>query len=93
LTVRSNPEKRRYEAVVDGRVAGVVLYQERDGALVLIHTEVAEEFEGHGVGGRLAAGALDDARERGLRVFPLCPFVKGYIARHPEYADLVEPVR
>jgi len=89
VTIRDNPDKRRFEAVVDGEVAGIVFYQERDGALVLVHTEVADEFEGQGVGSRLAAGALDEARARGVPVVPLCPFVRGYIDRHPEYADLV----
>lgn len=90
MTIRNNPGKRRYEAVVDGEIAGFLFYQERDGPLALIHTEVAEEFEGRGIGSRLAAGALDEARERGVRVIPVCPFVRGYLERHPEYGDLVE---
>ncbi|GAA3480437.1 hypothetical protein GCM10018966_049670 [Streptomyces yanii] len=42
-----------------------------------------------GLGGLLARGALDDARTRGLRVLPYCPFIRGWIGKHPEYADLV----
>ena len=87
--VLDNRAKRRYEAIVDGEVAGYVFYQQREDALVLIHTEVAEEFEGKGVGSRLAAGTLDEIRTRGLRIVPVCPFIKSYIERHPEYADLV----
>ncbi|HEU6445444.1 MAG TPA: GNAT family N-acetyltransferase [Gaiellaceae bacterium] len=90
MTVRDNPAKRRYEALVDGEVAGCVFYAERDGALVLLHTEVADEYEGKGVGSRLVAATLDDVRARGLSVVPRCPFAKGYIERHPEYADLVD---
>ena len=89
IQVVDNPAKRRYEALVDGAVAGYVLYQQREGELVLIHTEVADEFEGQGVGSRLAAGALDDIRGRGLRITPLCPFMAGYIERHPEYGALL----
>jgi predicted GNAT family acetyltransferase len=55
----------------------------------MVHTEVDPEFEGSGLGGKLVAGALDDVRAQGRRVQPLCPFVAKYIARHPEYADLV----
>jgi predicted GNAT family acetyltransferase len=87
--VIDNPAKRRYEAFVDGELAGHVLYQQREDSLVLIHTEVADEFEGQGVGSRLIAGTLDDIRGRGLSIVPLCPFVKSYLERHPEYADLV----
>lgn len=89
IQVADNPAKRRYEALVDGEVAGYVFYQLREDALVLIHTEVADEFEGQGIGSRLAAGTLDDIRARGLRIVPVCPFIKSYIERHPEYAELV----
>jgi uncharacterized protein len=58
--------------------------------VVLVHTEVDSAYEGHGVGSVLAKAALDDIRRRGKRVTPLCPFVSTYIARHPEYADLVD---
>jgi uncharacterized protein len=90
VTVQDNPAERRYEILVDDEVAGSVRYQLRDDAIVLIHTEVGDEFEGRGVGSRLAAGTLDDVRARGLRVIVRCPFIRAYIARHPEYADLLE---
>lgn len=90
MTVRDNPERRRYEALVDGEVAGASYYRDRDGVRVVTHTEIADEFEGQGVGSRLVAGALDDIRARGLRVTPLCPFAAAYIERHAEYEDLVE---
>jgi uncharacterized protein len=66
-----------------------VFYQQRTGSLILIHTEVAQEFGSQGVGSRLAAGTLDDIRARGLLVTPLCPFIAQYIERHPEYGDLI----
>ncbi len=57
------------------------------------HTEVFPEFEGKGVGSRLATGALDDVRARGLKLTPQCPFISAYIKRHPAYADLVVGIR
>jgi uncharacterized protein len=94
VEVVDNPELQRFEARVDGVVAGEIVYREgADGRLVLLHTEVDEGLEGHGVGGRLVAGALEDVRRRGLTIVPLCPFVRAYLARHPEYADLVAPGR
>jgi predicted GNAT family acetyltransferase len=54
---------------------------------------VAPEFEGEGVGSALVRTALDDWRKEGRRVLPLCPFAKGWIERHPEYADLVSRPR
>jgi uncharacterized protein len=89
--VRDDPERDRYEIVTDdGEVAGFTRYVTRPTRLVLVHTEVDDAFEGQGLGSALAKGALDDARRRGLRVVPLCPFIASYIERHPEYDDLVD---
>ena len=57
--------------------------------ITLVHTEVRDEFEGQGHAATLARGALDDARSRGLRVVPSCPYIASYVEKHPEYADLV----
>jgi predicted GNAT family acetyltransferase len=59
--------------------------------IVFIHTVVPEALEGHGIAGKMAHFALEDARARHLAVILLCPFVAGYIRRHLEYADLVPP--
>jgi predicted GNAT family acetyltransferase len=63
--------------------------------VAFLHTEVDPTVQRRGLGSALVAGALDDARARGLAVVPLCPFVDAYIRRHPEYADLVvdDPAR
>jgi predicted GNAT family acetyltransferase len=89
LEVVDNPVEHRFEARVDGDLAGLLYYRERPGRLILVHTEVAEELEGHGVGGLLVGGVLDDIRARGLTVTAVCPFAAGYLEKHPEYADLV----
>jgi predicted GNAT family acetyltransferase len=89
MTVRDNPELQRYEAFVDGELAGSILYREHDDALILVHTEVEEAFEGQGIGSRLIAATLDDIRARGLRMRPFCAFVRAYLERHPEYNDLI----
>ena len=89
VEVADNPGERRFEASVEGDLAGLLYYSTRPGKLVLVHTEVSDEFEGHGVGSRLVAGALDDIRARGLKVTALCPFAAAYIENHDEYADLV----
>jgi predicted GNAT family acetyltransferase len=87
--VRDNPALTRYEAHADGRIAGYILYRPRKEFLTMVHTEVEPEWEGHGIGSALVRGALDDVRARGLKVRPLCPFVRSFIERHPEYRDLV----
>ena len=88
-TVRDDPEQERYEVLVEDRVAGITQYHRRKDLIAFVHTEVDPAFEGQGLGSILVKFALDDARSQGLVVMPFCPFVRGYIARHEDYLDLV----
>jgi predicted GNAT family acetyltransferase len=90
LQIRDNAQHRRFEAYLDGQLAGFAQYRLQPGRITFTHTKVDEEFEGKGIGSRLVRHALEDVRERGLRVVPLCPFVRSYLRRHPEYAALVD---
>ena len=91
VTTRHHETEHRYEAYVGDDLAGFAQYELRgEDRIVFTHTEVDDAFEGHGVGSVLVREALDDVRRDGRRsVVPLCPFVKEWIERHPEYADLV----
>lgn len=91
VLVADAPERNRFIATIDGEGAGFIVYRLRPALIALIHTEVEERFEGHGVGGALARFALDQARDQGLAVLPFCPFVNDWMKRHPEYVDLVPP--
>ena len=87
--VQDNAASSRYEAVLDGEVAGFVEYR-RDGSTIdMTHTEVGPEHEGTGVGSALARGALDAVRTKNEQVLPSCSFIQHFIEQHPEYADLV----
>jgi len=90
-TVADAPDQSRYEARVDGKLAGFAAYTRRGTDVVFTHTQVDDDFEGRGVGSRLVRSALDDVRARGLLATPLCPFVAAFIADHQEYADLTAP--
>lgn len=79
---------RRYEARVDGKLAGFATYIRTPEMVAFLHTEVDPKFEGRGVGSAIARHALDEARERGQSVLAACPFISGWIAHHPEYEDL-----
>ena len=93
VEVCDNADEHRFEAYVDGELAGFSDYRARPGLIAFIHTEVDPAFEGHGVGSELIRSALDEARARGLDVLPFCPFVNAYIKKHREYVDLVPEVR
>ena len=89
-TVVMNEAAGRFEAYLDGETAFTEYrLHATNGAMVLPHTVVPPAFEGKGVGSALAKAALGYAREHGLKVKPLCPFIARYIQKHPEWADLV----
>jgi len=89
ITVTRNDELSRFEAVVDGKVAGFSEFRPGDGRIEFTHTEVDDAYEGEGVGSTLVGRALDQVRADGLEVIATCEFVKAYIERHQEYADLL----
>ncbi|MGY1496818.1 GNAT family N-acetyltransferase [Streptomyces sp. QTS52] len=89
------PEARRYEARMDGdsAVVGFAEYIRTAELIAFVHTEVAPEHEGKGVGSELVRTSLDEARTARLRVLATCPFYAGWINRHPAYADLLYQAR
>jgi predicted GNAT family acetyltransferase len=89
VATSNNADASRYEARLDGQLAGYVEYQARDGAVIFTHTVVDDAFEGRGVGSALVRGALDDVRSAGRSVVPQCPFVRSWIEKHPDYEDLL----
>ena len=88
-----DPDAHRFELRSGEEVLGFIDYQLGSHTIVLVHTEVDEAHSGQGYAATLARSALDEARSRGLRVVPSCPYVASYIRKHPEYADLVERPR
>lgn len=87
LEVKNNPERHRFEIVLDDKVA-MVGYRMAGNTIVFTHTEVPPEFEGMGIGSKLARHVLDYAKTQGYRVHAQCPFISGYISRHPEYQSI-----
>jgi predicted GNAT family acetyltransferase len=88
-SVSRNDAGLQYEIELNGTPAGLIRFTREGDVITMVHTEVDPQFEGQGVGSTLVQQALDDARARGERVVPSCPFVAAYIDEHPEYADLV----
>jgi uncharacterized protein len=93
VRITDNEASTTYELWVGDELAGTIRYRASEETVALIHTEISPDFEGRGLGSKLVAGALDDIRDRGLRVIPICRFVRSYLERHPEHADLVAPTR
>jgi predicted GNAT family acetyltransferase len=87
--VRDNPERQRYELVVDDDIVSIADYHERDGAIVVPHVETDPAHRGQGMADRLMAGVLADLRASNRKIVPLCPFADTYIRERPEEQDLL----
>src|SRR5437870_4462565 len=85
--VDNNEAESRFETNVDGNVA-VAEYEKRPGTIVFTHTEVPKELAGRGIAQEIVKTALEYAREKKLKVVPLCAYVKSYLERHPDYREL-----
>ncbi len=88
VTVRRDDSHHRYEAVLDGTIVGTIQFRTRPGRVILVHTETDAAYGGRGIGSTLAQAALEDLRARGEKAIVLCPFIKAWLAKHPDvYAD------
>jgi predicted GNAT family acetyltransferase len=90
-TVRDNPARHRFEIDLGNGSYAVAQYTLSAGKIMFTHTEVPPSHEGKGLGTMLIRFALQAARERGLKVIPVCPFFAAYIRKHQEEQDLVDP--
>jgi uncharacterized protein len=88
-TVKDAPEANRYEIRDGDELLGHADYQRRGDTVVFIHTEVDQDSGRKGLGSTLVQGALDDVRAKGGSVVAECSFVRGWIEKHEEYADLL----
>jgi hypothetical protein len=91
LVVRDNPERHRFEIDLGGGAFAIAEYTLPAGKIMFTHTEVPAEYEGQGIGSLLIRHALAAARERGLKVIPICPFFAAYMKKHAEVQDLLDP--
>jgi predicted GNAT family acetyltransferase len=89
--IRDNIEKSRFEADLGDGSFGIAEYRLSHGRIVFTHTEVPPAHEGQGIGSALIRYALQSARERRLKVIPVCPFFADYIRKHGEEQDLLDP--
>ncbi len=89
VEVVHNEAQSRFEVNQDGHLAELD-YRRVGDQLIFTHTGVPAALEGRGIASALAKAGLNYARDNGLAVVPICPFVKGYIERKPEYQALVK---
>jgi len=88
--VRDNPERHQFEIDLGDGEFAYAKYNLLPGAIRFYHTVVPESHGGHGLGTALVKAGLAAARQRNLRVIPICPFVAAYLKKHPEQQDIVD---
>ncbi len=86
--IRNNATASRFELDAEGATA-VAYYRLADGVMTFHHTETPPHLQGRGIASKLVRGALDSARAQKFKVVPRCSFVAAYMARHPEFNDLL----
>ncbi|WP_439031756.1 GNAT family N-acetyltransferase [Gordonia terrae] len=98
LRIEHSPAQERYEAILVGdpssedEVVGYLDYVSEPYQVVITHTVVREQFSGHGYAAQLVRAVLEDIRQGGKQVVPVCSYVQRFIERHPEFADMAVPV-
>ncbi|MGK2930321.1 MAG: GNAT family N-acetyltransferase [Acidimicrobiales bacterium] len=90
VVVTDDTDRHRYVATIDGQQAGFIVYYPTKTARLVVHTEVDDHYEGKGVASALVGGALDQIREAGGTVVPLCPYVRRWIERHDGFDSLID---
>ena len=91
VVVEDNPGAGRYEIRVDGRLAGYAEYRGGGDARAITLTVIGGAFAKRGLATELIRGVLEDLRRRQIGVIPICSVVRAFLAKHPDYLDLVEP--
>lgn len=86
--VRQNPALSRFELDVDGHIA-FASYRQSGDVMIMTHTETPPSLRERGIGERLVLGSLKQVRAQGLKVRPLCSFVRFVLSKHPEFQDLI----
>ena len=87
IEVTQNEAEQRFETWIDGYLSKLDYIQDGKN-FVITHVGVSPELRGQGIAGRIVQVGLEYAKERSLRVVPMCSYAAAYIRRHPEYAEL-----
>ncbi|MCP9338911.1 GNAT family N-acetyltransferase [Stutzerimonas xanthomarina] len=88
--VRHDESQQCYVLDVGGEALGVARYEDEGDRRVFSHTEVNPSLEGQGMGSKLIRESLDDARQSGKRIVPVCEFVAAYVKKHHDWDDVLE---
>ena len=90
IPLRDNSSKHQYELTFGGKLA-LIEYQRNENTISLVHTEVDPDLEGKGAGSAIVEKVLEQVKADGLKIVPLCSFVRSFIKRHPQWESIQAP--
>jgi predicted GNAT family acetyltransferase len=91
IRVHRDDTEQLYTATLGGDSVAEIRYDTVDGRIVVLSTTVAPAFRRRGIAEELIAHALDDIRDRGMRVTVYCPVVASFIAQNQQFSDVIDP--
>ena len=91
IAVVNEEESQVYTAIVGDTAVGGVTYSRVGDRLVLQAAAVYPEFRGQGIATEMIRQVLDDVRSHGEKVTNLCPIVRTFVDKHPQYEDVIDP--
>jgi predicted GNAT family acetyltransferase len=83
-----NKAAQRFELTENGLMAWAE-YRIQDGIYVIPHVEAEPGLRGTGAAGRLMVAIVEEARARGFRLKPRCPYAIAWFRRHPDAQDVL----
>ncbi|MGJ6967659.1 GNAT family N-acetyltransferase [Streptosporangium sp. G11] len=93
VTIRDNPDKGRFDVLVEDTHAGFSMYKDfGEMQRIFYHTVVFDEFEGRGLAGTLTRTALSTSAQAGYRIVAVCPYVKKWLSTHHDFDEVTDPV-
>ncbi len=92
LTLRNNAEENQYEMALFGSDIALITYARSGDILTLLHTEVPPDYKGQGIADKITHDVFEEAKARGWKIAPSCPYAAIYVRRHPELQSMVVPV-
>jgi hypothetical protein len=90
VQLRINDNKGAFYIEVEGKQEAMMtfVYAGED-KIIIDHTEVNPGNEGKGFGKKMVLKAVEFAREKGIKIVPLCPFAKSVFDKTPEFTDVL----
>jgi len=87
---KDDPENGIFYIKQNGKIIAEMTYTWAGAVRIIIdHTEVDSSLKGQGVGQQLVKTAVEFARDKHIKIVPICPYAKSVFAKTPEFNDVL----